>query len=70
MSDAPDSTDPNDTIRILFLGDVMGEPGRDAIAAMLPALKVELAVDFVIVNGENSAGGRGSSGISRIPGWN
>lgn len=59
MSDAPDTTDPNGTIRILFLGDVMGEPGRDAITALLPGLKEELAADFVIVNGENSAGGRG-----------
>jgi metallophosphoesterase (TIGR00282 family) len=46
-------------IRILFLGDVMGEPGRRAVAALLPGLKEELAADFVIVNGENIAGGRG-----------
>jgi metallophosphoesterase (TIGR00282 family) len=59
MSDVPDSPDPHGIIRILFLGDVMGEPGRDAIAALLPGLKEELATDFVIVNGENSAGGRG-----------
>lgn len=59
MSDVPDSPDPNGIIRILFLGDVMGEPGRDAIAALLPGMKEELATDFVIVNGENSAGGRG-----------
>ncbi|MEI6536998.1 MAG: TIGR00282 family metallophosphoesterase [Verrucomicrobiaceae bacterium] len=49
----------SNTIRILFLGDVMGEPGRKAVAALLPVLKEELAVDFIIVNGENSAGGRG-----------
>src|SRR5882757_5356608 len=59
MSDAPDSTGSDGILRILFLGDVMGEPGRDAVAALLPGLKEELAVDFVIVNGENSAGGRG-----------
>jgi 2',3'-cyclic-nucleotide 2'-phosphodiesterase len=60
MSDVPESPSPDgNTIRILFLGDVMGEPGRDAITALLPVLKEELAVDFVIVNGENSAGGRG-----------
>ncbi len=53
-----DATSSN-TIRILFLGDVMGEPGRKAVAALLPVLKEELAVDFIIVNGENSAGGRG-----------
>jgi 2',3'-cyclic-nucleotide 2'-phosphodiesterase len=43
----------------MFLGDVVGEPGRDAIAALLPGLKAELGVDFVVVNGENSAAGRG-----------
>lgn len=46
-------------IRILFLGDVMGEPGRKAVADLLPALREELAADFVIINGENIAGGRG-----------
>ena len=46
-------------IRILFLGDVMGDPGRRAVDALLPKLKAEFAVDFAIVNGENSAGGRG-----------
>jgi metallophosphoesterase (TIGR00282 family) len=45
--------------RILFLGDVVGEPGRKAVTAMLPQLREELKVDFAIVNGENSAGGRG-----------
>jgi len=48
-----------DTLRILFLGDVMGEPGRKAVTSQLPVLKEELSVDFIIVNGENSAGGRG-----------
>lgn len=46
-------------IRILFLGDVMGDPGRRAVDDLLPKLKQEFAVDFAIVNGENSAGGRG-----------
>ena len=48
-----------DTFRILFLGDVVGEPGRKAVAALLPLLKEELKADFIIVNGENAAGGRG-----------
>lgn len=48
-----------DTFRILFLGDVVGEPGRKAVAALLPVLKDELDADFIIVNGENAAGGRG-----------
>ena len=49
-------------IRILFLGDVVGEPGRKALAQRLKGLQEELAVDFTIVNGENAAGGRGISG--------
>jgi metallophosphoesterase (TIGR00282 family) len=47
------------TIRILFLGDIVGEPGRKAVIASLPILKQEEQLDFIIVNGENSAGGKG-----------
>lgn len=46
-------------LTILFLGDIVGEPGRSAVIARLPDLKREHAIDFVIVNGENAAGGRG-----------
>jgi metallophosphoesterase (TIGR00282 family) len=46
-------------IRILFLGDIVGEPGRKAVRARLPDIKLEKEVDFIIVNGENAAGGRG-----------
>ncbi|MDE0825417.1 MAG: TIGR00282 family metallophosphoesterase [Akkermansiaceae bacterium] len=46
-------------IRILFLGDIVGEPGRKAVMSRLPSLREEEGIDFVIVNGENSAGGRG-----------
>lgn len=54
------SPDPSpSTMRLLFFGDVMGDPGRRALATLLPVLKEELAADFVIVNGENSAAGRG-----------
>jgi 2',3'-cyclic-nucleotide 2'-phosphodiesterase len=45
--------------RILFLGDVVGEPGRTAVIAQLPVLKQSEGIDFIIVNGENAAGGRG-----------
>lgn len=44
---------------ILFIGDVFGKPGRRAVAALLPRLRDELALDLVIANGENSAGGAG-----------
>src|SRR3979411_745771 len=46
-------------LAILFLGGVGGEPGRSAVIANLARLKESHAVDFVIVNGENAAGGRG-----------
>jgi metallophosphoesterase (TIGR00282 family) len=48
-------------LRILFLGDVFGEPGRKAVADLLPGLKERMAADFVIINGENAAAGRGLS---------
>src|ERR1700679_3848568 len=46
-------------IRILFLGDIVGEPGRRAVIDSVPRFKQERGVDFIIVNGENSAAGRG-----------
>lgn len=48
-----------ESIRILFLGDIVGEPGRKAVIEHLPGLRKELNLDFIIVNGENAAGGRG-----------
>ena len=41
--------------RLLFIGDVIGPVGRKAIQALVPDLRRELALDAVIVNGENSA---------------
>lgn len=46
-------------IRTLFLGDIVGEPGRKAVIQSLPVLKEEFALDFIVVNGENAAAGRG-----------
>src|SRR5262245_55837407 len=46
-------------ITILFVGDVMGEAGRDTVAKHLPRLRERHGVDLVIANGENSAGGFG-----------
>ncbi|MFN6977539.1 MAG: YmdB family metallophosphoesterase, partial [Gemmobacter sp.] len=46
-------------MRILFLGDVMGRAGRTAVAERLAALRAELALDFVVVNGENASAGAG-----------
>ncbi|CAN5313232.1 2',3'-cyclic-nucleotide 2'-phosphodiesterase [soil metagenome] len=53
-----ENPDPS-TLRILFLGDVVGEPGRKAAMAFLPDIRARRGVDFSIVNGENAAGGRG-----------
>src|ERR1700732_1088863 len=49
-------------LRLLFLGDIIGEPGRKAVIERVPRLKQERGVDFVIVNGENAAAGRGITG--------
>ncbi|HET6615143.1 MAG TPA: TIGR00282 family metallophosphoesterase [Dehalococcoidia bacterium] len=46
-------------MRILAIGDVVGKPGRKAVAALVPPLRRELGLDVVIANGENAAAGRG-----------
>jgi len=49
----------NAPLKILFIGDVFGSPGRQAVESHLPNLREELGVDFCIVNGENAADGVG-----------
>src|SRR3954451_6573251 len=46
-------------VRILFVGDVVGSTGRDVVRGLLPGLREREQPDFVVVNGENSAGGLG-----------
>ena len=46
-------------MRLLFLGDIVGRAGRVAVVEAVPNLRKSLALDFVIVNGENAAGGFG-----------
>jgi 2',3'-cyclic-nucleotide 2'-phosphodiesterase len=46
-------------MRILFLGDVVGRSGRDAVEARLPALRQRLGAELVVVNGENASHGFG-----------
>ncbi len=46
-------------MRLLFLGDMVGRSGREAVYAQLPGLIEKWKTDFVIVNGENAAGGFG-----------
>jgi 2',3'-cyclic-nucleotide 2'-phosphodiesterase len=46
-------------MRVLFIGDVVGGPGRRGLAAAMPGLREAHRPDLVVVNGENSAGGMG-----------
>ena len=46
-------------MKLLFIGDIVGQPGRRAVKELLPRLREQHALDFVIANGENSAGGSG-----------
>lgn len=46
-------------MRILFIGDIVGEPGRQAIKELVPKIVKRERIDFVIANGENTAGGSG-----------
>ncbi len=46
-------------MKLLFVGDVVGSPGRAALRTLLPILREQHAPDFVVVNGENAAGGLG-----------
>jgi metallophosphoesterase (TIGR00282 family) len=45
--------------RVLFLGDIVGKPGRAFLTRRLPALREQWSVDAVVANGENAAGGSG-----------
>ncbi len=49
-------------LSVLFLGDIVGEPGRNAVMERLPELKKKYTLDFVVANGENAAAGRGITG--------
>ncbi len=67
-------------MRILFIGDVVGKPGRKYLQSHLPELKKKQRIDFIIANGENAAGGAGmtenvfielrSMGIDLVTGGN
>ncbi len=46
-------------MRLLFLGDIVGRPGRNAVIERLPGLRDRWRLDCVVINGENSAGGFG-----------
>ena len=67
-------------MKLLFIGDVVGRPGRRALQVLLPSLRRELAADVVVANGENLAGGSGltretaaetfASGVDALTGGN
>src|SRR6185312_15445525 len=46
-------------VKLLFIGDIVGHPGRRAVKELLPKLREQHGLDFVVANGENSAGGSG-----------
>ena len=46
-------------VNLLFIGDIVGEPGRRAVKQLLPQLRADLRLDIVVANGENAAGGAG-----------
>jgi metallophosphoesterase (TIGR00282 family) len=49
-------------MKILFIGDVVGKPGRKAVADVVPRMRREQGVEFVVANGENVAHGSGVNG--------
>ena len=46
-------------VKLLFIGDIVGNPGRKAVQRLLPDLRERHGVDVVVANGENAAGGNG-----------
>jgi metallophosphoesterase (TIGR00282 family) len=55
-------TGDSETVRILFISDIVGKPGRRILRERLPGLLDEYQVDFCVANGENAAGGVGLTG--------
>jgi len=49
-------------LRVLFVGDIVGKPGRQAFAALVPPVRRDRSIDLVVANGENAAGGAGLTG--------
>jgi len=49
-------------VKVLFVGDVVGKPGRQAVAALVPQIRAERGIELCVLNGENAAGGSGLTG--------
>ena len=48
-------------MNILFIGDVVGRPGRTCVERWLPEIRANFGIDITVVNGENAAGGLGAT---------
>ncbi|MBU2567455.1 MAG: YmdB family metallophosphoesterase, partial [Elusimicrobia bacterium] len=46
-------------MKLLFVGDIVGEPGRTMLKDLLPGIIADNNINFTVANGENAAGGRG-----------
>ena len=53
-------------VKLLFIGDIGGKPGRRAVRYFLPRLRKSLGIDFVVANGENMAGGSGITASTAV----
>lgn len=49
-------------MRLLFIGDIVGRPGREIVSSLVPGLRTQRSLDFVVANGENAAAGAGITG--------
>lgn len=49
-------------MKLLFIGDIVGKPGREIVSALVPKIRADRGIDFVIANGENAAAGAGITG--------
>ena len=49
--------------KLLFIGDIVGRPGRDIVKSQIAKLREEMGLDFVVVNGENAASGQGITSV-------
>jgi metallophosphoesterase (TIGR00282 family) len=49
-------------MKLLFIGDIVGRPGRELVATLVPKIRAERGVDFIVANGENAAAGAGITG--------
>ncbi len=49
-------------MKLLFIGDIVGKPGREIVSALVPRVRADRGIDFVIANGENAAAGAGITG--------